>query len=141
MADPMADPIASGSATWSPWRVITVGDVTGRMVQFRYYFTSRNPWVKARLDSGLIVIDVKEWTWHQNDIAVPQTGIRVDFSPAFADTPTLAVTLENTTATRYEITNKSRTGFDIDLFDGAVATAGQIDVSAIGYGRQAVTSI
>lgn len=142
---PIASAIPIGGANinaWSPWRPCEVGDFTGRLFQFRLRMQSFDPYVKAVVDDGLIEIDVRDRIDRFNDLIVSSTGLTVNFDPAFMEPPTLAITTENSQAVRYEITNKSRIGFDIDLFDETgKAVAGQIDVLALGYGREKPTSI
>jgi hypothetical protein len=119
-----------------------VGDFTGRLFQFRIRVQSFNPYVKAVVDDGLIEVDVKDRIDRFSDLLVPVGGLTINFDPAFMETPTLAVTTENSTATSKEIINKSRTAFTIKLFDEAGANvAGQIDVLALGYGRERQASI
>jgi predicted phage tail protein len=143
--NPLASAIPIGGArpdSWSIWRPCEVGDFTGRLFQFRLRMQSFDPFVKAVIDDGLIEIDVRDRIDRFNNLIVPPIGITVNFDPAFMEPPTLAITTENSQAVRYEVTNKSRIGFDIDLFDEAGnAVAGQIDVLALGYGREKPTRI
>ena len=142
---PLASAVPIGGANldaWSPWRPCEVGDFTGRLFQFRIRMQSFDPYVKAVIDDGLIEIDVRDRIDRFNDLVVTTTGLTVNFDPAFMEPPTLAITTENSQAVRYEISNKSRTAFDIDLFDeSGNPVAGQIDVLALGYGREKPTSI
>jgi hypothetical protein len=133
-----ATPIGGANPdAWSIWRPCEVGDFTGRLFQFRIRLQSFDPSVKVVIDDGLIEIDVRDRIDRFNDLAVMAGGITVNFDPAFMEPPTLAITTENSQAVRYEITNKSRTAFDIDLFDQeGNPVAGQIDVLALGYGRE-----
>lgn len=142
MADwtPIASAIPIGGANpeaWSPWRPCEVGDFTGRIFQFRIRIQSFDPLIKAVVDDGLIEIDVKDRIDRFSDLTVPSAGLTVNFDPAFMEPPTLAVTTENTTASRHAITAKSRTSFTVQLFNASgVAVAGQVDVLALGYGRE-----
>lgn len=137
---PIASAIPIGGANpeaWSPWRPCEVGDFTGRIFQFRIRMQSFDPLVRAVVDDGLIEVDVKDRIDRFSDLAVPSTGLTVNFDPAFMEPPTLAVTTENTTASRHAITAKSRTSFTVQLFNASgVAVAGQVDVLALGYGRE-----
>jgi hypothetical protein len=142
---PLASALPIGGANidvWSPWRPCEVGDFTGRLFQFRVRLQSFDPYVKAVLDDGLIEIDVRDRIDRFNDLTVTTTGLTVNFDPAFMEPPTLAITTENSQAVRYEISNKSRTAFDIDLFDEMNnPVSGQIDVLALGYGREKASKI
>jgi hypothetical protein len=89
-----------------------------------------------------VEVDVKDRIDRFSDLAVPVGGLTVNFDPAFMDIPTLAITTENSVATSKEITNKSRTAFTVKLFnESGAAVAGQIDVLALGYGRERQASI
>jgi hypothetical protein len=104
---------------------------------------SFNPDVRPIMIDGLVEVDAVDRTWRKNDIDVPIGGTRILYNPPFMDKPTVAINMENTTAVRYEITNSNRSGFDIRLFDtvARAEVAGQIDVSALGMGREKSTSI
>jgi hypothetical protein len=142
---PIASAVPIGGAnesSWSPWRPCEVGDFTGRLFQFRIRVQSFDPYVKAVVDDGLIEVDVKDRIDRFSDLSVPVGGLTVNFDPAFMDIPTLAITTENSVATSKEITNKSRTAFTVKLFnESGAAVAGQIDVLALGYGRERQASI
>jgi hypothetical protein len=103
---------------------------------------SFDPYVKAVVDDGLIEIDVRDRIDRYNDVLVSVSGETINFDPAFMEPPTLAITTENSQAVRYEISNKTRTSFDVDLFDEfGNPVSGQIDVLALGYGREKPTRI
>jgi predicted phage tail protein len=138
-----ASPIGGANPdTWSVWRPCEVGDFTGRLFQFRLRMQSFNPYVKAVMDDGLIEIDARDRVDRYNDISVSANGITLNFDPAFMEPPTLSITTENSSAVRYTVSNKTRTSVDIELFDeNNVEVAGQIDVLALGYGREKLTSI
>jgi predicted phage tail protein len=142
---PLSSAIPIGGASpdaWSVWRPCEVGDFTGRLFQFRIRMESFDPYVKAVVDDGMIEIDVRDRIDRFNDLTVTTTGLTVQFDPAFMEPPTLAITTENSQAVRYEISNKTRTSFDIDLFDElGKPVSGQIDVLALGYGREKPTRI
>lgn len=138
------DPISGVSGiTWSDWRPFQVADITGRMIQFRIKLQSFSDTVRAVVDDGLIEIDAVDRVWKAFDLSVPSTGLRVTFDQAFIRTPVLAITIENsTTAVRYEATNRDRFGFDILLRNNAgTAVSGQIDVAALGMGKEQTTSL
>lgn len=137
LANPAADPIGGSRAdAWTPWRGIQVGDITARFIQFRIRADSRDPNVNVVLDSAATDIDVRERRWFVNDVAVPAGGKHFDFVPPFQRIPTIAVSTNGGVATRYEITDKTRNGFTLELFEGATAVDGNVDVSAIGWGKE-----
>lgn len=146
MADwvPMAsaDPIGgSREDAWTPWRSIQVGDITARFIQFRIRVDSLDPFISAVIDDAHVTVDVKERRWFLNDQNVPAAGAHFNYDPAFMETPTIAISTNGGTATRYEITNKTRIGFDIQLFNGSTAVAGNIDIAVIGWGKEKVAVI
>jgi hypothetical protein len=131
-----------GGKGWSAWRPCEVGDFTGRLFQFRIRVQSFDPYIKAVLDDGLVEIDVRDRIDRFSNLPVPANGLDIDFNPAFMEPPTLAVTTENSTAVTHTISNKTRIGFTVQLFDESLLpVAGQIDVLALGYGRERPTSI
>jgi hypothetical protein len=143
VADPIADPIAgTNGANWSPWRHIQVGDITGRFIKFRIKFESFNLNVKALLDDSLIVLDVIDRIWRANDVTIAIAGTRINFDPPFQEPPIVVVTIDGSqTASRYTAT-KDAYGVTINLYDPQGAqTAGQVDVAALGYGRERASSI
>lgn len=138
------DPISGvADVSWSEWRPFQVADITGRMIQFRIRLQSFSDSVRTVVDDGLIEIDAVDRVWKAYDLVVPSTGLRVTFTQPFLRTPVLAITIENsTTAIRYEATNRDRFGFDILLRNSAgTAVAGQIDVAALGMGKEQTTSL
>lgn len=142
---PLASAIPIGGSlgnVWSAWRPCEVGDFTGRLFQFRLRLQSFDPYVRAVIDDGLVQIDVRDRIDRFHDVYVPSSGIDFTYTPAFMDTPTLAVTTENTTAIRHVIRNKSRIGFNLQLFDeSSKPVDGQVDVLVLGYGRERPSSI
>ena len=68
------------------------------------------------------------------------TGTKsVTFPTAFKDTPALGISLANLAdGERYVITNKSRSGFDIEILNGGVTSTNSVtlDYVANGYGKE-----
>jgi hypothetical protein len=141
--DPICNPLQEDytQGYWSVWRPLEVSDITARLIQFRVKMESFNTDVRPVLIDGLVEVDAVDRIWRKNNIPVPVGGVRVLYDPPFMDKPTVAVSMEATTAIRYEMTNLNRQGFDIKLFDATAAVAGQIDVSALGMGREKLNSI
>lgn len=132
-----AKPIGGSRAdAWTPWRGIQVGDVTARFLQFRIRANSKDPNISVILDSAATDIDVKERRWFLEDQPVPIGGQQFFYEPPFQFTPTIAITTNGGTATRYEITAKDKRSFTIQLFNGVTAVAGNIDIAAIGWGKE-----
>ena len=147
MADwlPLASavPIAAASTNWSEWRPIQVGDITARFLQFRLRIESFDPNIRAVVNDGLIeVVSVKR-TWSDYDVQIPAEGKRILYDVPFMTDPSVSITIDgNNDIFRYNITDKNRFGFDIQLLDEALKPqAGQIDIQVLGSGKQRTTSI
>jgi hypothetical protein len=140
------NPIAGANdSDWSAWRaVMTVGDFTGRIFQFRICMQSRNPSVKAVVRSGRIEVDMPDRIDSYGDVAVPAAGIDFEFPVPFRSLEALAITIDgNANPVVANVTNKQPTGFHLTLTNTQTQalTAGQVDIMAQGYGKRGVTSI
>lgn len=133
--------MSGGGANFGPWRKVNVGDVTGRILQFRLTAESFNPRVAVLFLGGTVEVDVVDRQWSKPDVAVPATGITVPFDPPFMVRPAVAVSIVGATAVRHEMTH-DRTSVTLTLFDAAgAAVAGVADITALGYGRQRTGAI
>ena len=140
----MAVPIGAASVGWSPWRRVEVGDFTGRFFKFRIVAESNDPHVKVVVSSGEVEIDVVERTFARNDIAIGAGQNTIAFIPPFREPPAVAVTIDgNINAVGYDIISKTNTDITLKLVDMQTGTdqSGQIDLIAIGYGKERTTSI
>jgi hypothetical protein len=138
------DPIAGGSAPWSEWRPVQVGDFTGLLFQFRIQLRSLNPLVRPVVTDGLIEVDMPDRTSSDQDIVIPPTGLTIVFDPAFRATPAVAVTIDgNDKPVMAKVTQKDRDSFHVQLIDiiTGIPAAGKIDWQAKGYGRRRLISI
>ena len=141
------DQLSAGSSDdWSIWRKFTIGDATGRIIQFRLRLISNKVSVTPRVFDGTIKADMPDRLESIQDIAAPDTGIMVEFDPAFAGPsggPSIQISIDTAQSGDYwTITSKTVEGFYIqffDKFDSAVART--FDVYAKGYGRQATEVI
>lgn len=138
-----AKPLTAMTNTWSNWRAVNVSDETAKVMQFAIKAESWNPDVKVVLDDGRVEIDASDWIWRSQDHKVPASLTRILFDPPFMDIPVVAITIDGTSkAEKYEMTNKTRHGFDLKLLDaGGTIVAGQVDIAALGQGRQRTKSI
>jgi hypothetical protein len=129
--------LSQGTARFGPWRKIAVGDATGRIFQFRIVAQSFHPDIMILVGDDLITLDMPDRTWRSQNLPVTANGLDINFTPPFAVPPVLAVNIEGSgQANRYEATNLTRTGVTITLFNDTNATAGQIDIAALGHGRE-----
>jgi hypothetical protein len=135
--------MALPGAAFSEWRKLTAGDVTARLLQFRFAATADDPDLLILLRGGIVLVDMPDRQWRGMNIDVGVGGAEILFDPAFRDRPVVAVTIEGATvATGYEIDTLDRTRVVLRLVDGAGApVAGRVDVAALGYGRERAGAI
>ena len=130
----------AGSPTWSAWQPFVVADMTARALEFRVLMTSSTGSATPAVRELEAQIDMPERTVSENDITF--TGTRsITFPTAFKATPAIGVALANLAdGERYVISNKSRTGFDIQILDGATQSTNSVDLDYVakGYGKEIV---
>jgi hypothetical protein len=132
--------LVTGTSPWSEWRSLNVGDITARLIQFRIQTRSYTNTVRVVLTSGRTEIDVADRIWSANDVVVTPFGLRINFDPAFMfNDIAVAVNIDgNDQPVVSRVTNKGRTGFDLDLFDTTIQKTadGKVDIMVRGQGRQ-----
>lgn len=138
--------LAFGSSQFGPWRRIHVGDATGRIFQFRIVAKAWRDGMLILVHQGAVEIDMPDRTWRASNIPINVTtgnGTIINFDPAFGAPPVLAVTTEGAgQAVGYRATNLTRTSVQILLVDAAGnGVSGQIDLAALGYGRERAAGI
>jgi len=131
---------------FTEWRIISaVGDVTGRIIQFRLRVFSKSPNIKTYVTDGSVKIDVTDRIWSVNDQVIPSVGQRIVFDPAFMfDTIAVAVSIDgNDSPVRAVTTNKNRLGFDLSLVNVLDQTpvSGKVDILVRGQGKERTYSI
>jgi hypothetical protein len=124
------------SSTWTDWEALVIGDYTARAFQFRMVLSTQAATVTPSVSDLDVTVDMPDRGAGANDITVPATGLSVTFSPAFMATPAVAITGENMATGDYvEITNKSRSGFDVIFKNaGGAGVERTMDYVAAGYG-------
>jgi hypothetical protein len=139
----MAKPLEMSTNEWTGWRNFTVTDVTARQIQFRIKAESYDPNVKVIILDGEVEIDANDWVWKSPDTQIPSGGKQILYDPPFMYRPVVAITIDGTsTAIKYEQTNSNRHGFNLRLLDDAGnPVAGQVDIAALGQGKQRLKSI
>jgi hypothetical protein len=140
----LVNPLAGGTAKWSEWRAVQVGDFTAQLFQFRIQLRSLNQLVRPIVTDGLIEVDMPDRIDSGSDVVIPLTGLTIFFDPAFRATPALSISIDgNDKPVVAKVTNKDRDSFDIQLIDTLTnnAVTGKIDWQAKGYGRKRSTSI
>jgi len=117
-----------------------VADITARALEFRVLMSCSNGAASPAVRELEAQIDMPERTVSQNDINF--TGLQnITFPTAFKATPSLSIALANLAdGERYVIRNKTRTGFQIEIFDGInqSTTEVELDYVAKGYGKEIV---
>lgn len=141
------DPIAEGvQANFSEWRKFTMGDITGRIIQFRLKFISKRKDVTPQVYDGTIKIDMPDRDLNFNDMVAPIGGIYIPFTPPFkgpAPSPNIQITIDNyQSGDRYEFYDRDLTGFGIRFFDvNGDPVSRQFDAAVKGWGQLAFNII
>lgn len=140
-----ADMIGTGGNEWSDWRRMMVGDVTAKLVQMRLVAVSYDPNVKVVVTDGSVVIDALDRQWSKNNVELPQGTTTIFVDPPFMfDDIAVAISIDgNEKPLTAKVSNKTRLGFDIELYDILTGdtSSGQVDVIVRGQGRERLESI
>ena len=128
----------SGSPSWSNWQDFIVADISARAMEFRVKMSCSNGAASPAVRELGARIDMPERTVSENDINF--TGLKnVTFPTSFKGVPALSVALANLAdGERYVISNKTRSGFTIEIFNGInqSTSAVQLDYVAKGFGKE-----
>ena len=130
----------SGTPSWSNWQPFIVADITARAMEFRAKLFCTNAAASPAIRELRAEIDMPERT--QSEVDITFTGTKsVTFPTKFKDVPALGISLANLAdGERYVITNKTRAGFDIEIFDGVTQSTNSVtlDYVAKGFGKEIV---
>ena len=134
------DDVASGE-TYSDWRRFVVGDYTARHLKFRLVLETVDGSQSPVVESLTVNIDMPDELRQGNDISSGAGTYSVVFSPAFQGLISVSIAAQDMqTGDYYEITSKTRTGFDITFRNsGGTAVSRTFDYLALGYGRERAT--
>jgi hypothetical protein len=141
------DPISEGNPDlWSPWRKVTIGDFTGRVMQFRLRLISNEPSVTPRIINGVIKADMPDRIESFNNLVAPDTGLIVNYNPSFygpASGLNIQISQDAASSGDYFLFDyKTLDGFKITFYDkDDIAVSRQFDAAIKGYGRRALTAI
>jgi len=137
------DPLNEGvDAFFSEWRPFTMGDITGRVIQFRLKLVSNRPSVTPRVFDGTIKVDMPDRLDSFNDMTSPAAGgIYLPFTPPFKGPglyPNIQVSIDGAESGDYwELSERTLAGVRIEFFNAAdVAVERQFDMFVKGYGAQ-----
>lgn len=130
--------VDSVTPSYGSWQPFIVGDYTARHIKFRLSLTTTNVGVSPAVDSAVAHIDMPDRVTKGDDIVSGAATKSVTFSPAFQSVTTVNVTGQDMQTGDYiEVTNKTRTGFDVTFRNsGGTAVSRTFDYQAIGYGRE-----
>jgi hypothetical protein len=127
----------NGSPTWTNWKQFVIGEYTARAFQFRLKLNSNEQDVTPSVSKASIEIDVPDRIESGDDITVPSSGATITYNNAFREKPAISVAIDDLdTGDTYTITNKSRTGFDIQFLDnGGSGVQRTFSYVAKGFGK------
>ena len=130
----------SGSPTYTAYQPFIVADITARAMQFRCILECTNGAASPAIRELRAEIDMPERT--QSEVDITFTGTKsVTFPTKFKAVPALGISLANLAdGERYVITNKTRAGFDIEIFSGSSTSTNSVtlDYVAKGFGKEIV---
>jgi hypothetical protein len=128
----------AGSPTWTAYRKFVAGEYKARGIRFKAMLTSLTTSASPAIDELEIECDMPDRVAYGNDIASGAAAYSLTYSPAFKDSPALAITAQNMgTGDFYTITSKTRTGFTIEFKNsGGTTVSRTFDWVARGFGEQ-----
>jgi hypothetical protein len=126
----------AGSPVWSDWRDFIVGDISARAIRFRAILSSTEETAAPIIRSLSAIVDMPDRVESASDITFTGT-YNVTFPNAFKATPSIGIAASLPAGDRYVISGKSRTGFTITAYTGAVQSTNPLtfDYVAKGYGK------
>ena len=129
---------ASGTAVWSAWTDLVVGDYTARGFRFRLLLSSTDANVLAVVNDATAIIDMPDRRESANSLSSPTGGLAVSFVPPFRATPAVGITCQNQQSgdSFQYLSGPTASGFTIKFLDkNGVAAARTFDYLADGFGR------
>jgi len=130
----------SGSPTYTAFQPFIVADITARAMQFRCILECTNGAASPAIRELRAEIDMPERTQSEVDITFSGTKA-VTFPTKFKGVPAIGLSLANLAdGERYVITNKTRAGFNIEVFSGSSTSTNSVtlDYVAKGFGKEIV---
>ncbi|CAB4132233.1 Tip attachment protein J [uncultured Caudovirales phage] len=118
------------------WRKFLAGTYTIKQAQFRIVVESIEG-LQVSVSKAEVIVSAPTRTANDYDVTCPVGGKRIQFVPAFQETPSLGITSDNyRQGDSHVITNKDRYGFDIEFFNGTTSVERQFDWIARGFGTE-----
>ena len=129
----------SASPTWSDWQDLTVSDITARAFRFRVILETQSEGMAPVITSLSATVDMPDRVASDNDITYTGSKV-VTFPIEFKEAPALGIAATLVDGDRYEISNKTSSGFTITTYTGASVSTNStlFDYVAKGYGRKVV---
>ena len=129
----------SASPTWSDWQDLTVSDITARAFRFRVILETQSEGMAPAITSLSATVDMPDRVASDNDITYTGSKV-VTFPIEFKEAPALGIAATLVDGDRYEISNKTSSGFTITTYTGASVSTNStlFDYVAKGYGRKVV---
>ena len=127
----------AGTPTWSDWRDFIVGDIDARAFRFRAILETQNAGNAPLIRELSATVDMPDRVESESDITY--TGSQaVTFPSAFKAVPAIGIAASLADGDRYVISGKTRTGFTITTYTGAVVSTNPttFDYVAKGYGKE-----
>ena len=128
----------ASSPTWTSWLPFTIADVTARAFEFRILLGSTNVNASPVVKTLSVVVDMPDRVAAANDITFTGTT-NVTYAKPFKVAPSVGISLANlANGDRYTMTNKTRTGFTMNIFTGNSVSTNSVtlDYVAQGYGKE-----
>lgn len=133
-SDDPSDP----SPEWSEWRLLDLGEVSGRAFEFRALLTSFRENVAVRVNELTAIVDMPDRTIEvARKLTIPVAGQTFIYDGAFLERPLIGLTTYDAPqGSYYSITNDDETGFLVRFYNAAGAQiAVTADITAKGYGK------
>ena len=123
----------AGTPTWGPWTELINGVVQGRAFQVKALISTTTTAASICVENLRMIPElIRRVTSSSN----PTTATSITFDHAFYDTYSVVITPSDLLATqRYELSNITPTGFDVDFFSGTTTIEKAYQYSATGFGR------
>lgn len=135
------------ASQFTEWRNFFMGDVTGRVFQFRLHLISHKPSVTPRVLSGTIQADMPDRIdSYENLLATDVDGYELAYNPAFkgpSPSPNVQVSIDGAESGDYwSFDYKNLEGLLIRFYDkNDVAVERQFDIAIKGYGRRSTITL
>lgn len=127
----------SGSPVWGAWQEIINGTLRGRAFQFKLAASRSDPSINILVKELGCVVEMQQRT-EQSPLLTSGAGVySAVFTNPFYQAPSISITPYDLGGNEYfEVTNVTRTGFDIQFFHGGGShISRQFTYAAIGNGR------